>query len=214
MTGAHRSTLRAARPYGGCPVSLGIRNGGRRMSDATPAQPYVRRRQPKGRRGEDDHGRLRCDGTQRLGRRVLAVDLDPQACLTFSLGLDPEALELSIHDVLLGRVSAAHGRSWPTADGAGPAAGDDRPGRLRGDAAHPHRPRVRPATRARGDPRRLRRDPARLRAVARRADAQRADRGRRGAHPAAVRDAVASRCRPAARHRARRPAADQPATWL
>jgi chromosome partitioning protein len=42
-----------------------------------------------------------------LGQRVLVVDLDPQACLTFSLGLDPEALELSIHDVLLGRVGAA-----------------------------------------------------------------------------------------------------------
>ena len=41
-----------------------------------------------------------------LGRRALVVDLDPQACLTFSLGLDPDALELSIHDVLLGRVSA------------------------------------------------------------------------------------------------------------
>ncbi|HVA59373.1 MAG TPA: ParA family protein [Mycobacteriales bacterium] len=41
-----------------------------------------------------------------LGRRVLLVDLDPQACLTFSLGLDPEGLELSVHDVLLGRVSA------------------------------------------------------------------------------------------------------------
>ncbi len=41
-----------------------------------------------------------------LGRRVLVVDLDPQACLTFSLGLDPESLEISIHDVLLGRVSA------------------------------------------------------------------------------------------------------------
>ncbi len=41
-----------------------------------------------------------------LGRRVLLVDLDPQACLTFSLGLDPDALELSVHDVLLGRLSA------------------------------------------------------------------------------------------------------------
>ena len=41
-----------------------------------------------------------------LGQRVLVVDLDPQACLTFSLGLDPESLELSVHDVLLGRVSA------------------------------------------------------------------------------------------------------------
>ena len=40
-----------------------------------------------------------------LGQRVLVVDLDPQACLTFSLGLDPEAIELSVHDVLLGRVS-------------------------------------------------------------------------------------------------------------
>jgi chromosome partitioning protein len=32
------------------------------------------------------------------------VDLDPQACLTFSLGVDPDALPLSVHDVLLGRV--------------------------------------------------------------------------------------------------------------
>ncbi len=41
-----------------------------------------------------------------FGRSVLVVDLDPQACLTFSLGLDPDDLDLSIHDVLLGRVSA------------------------------------------------------------------------------------------------------------
>ncbi len=41
------------------------------------------------------------------GRRVLLVDLDPQACLSFSLGLDPDALELSIHDVLLGKVPAS-----------------------------------------------------------------------------------------------------------
>ena len=41
-----------------------------------------------------------------LGQRVLGVDLDPQACLTFSLGLDPDTVELSVHDVLLGRVSA------------------------------------------------------------------------------------------------------------
>jgi len=42
-----------------------------------------------------------------LGQRVLLIDLDPQACLTFSLGLDPETLEFSMHDVLLGRVSAS-----------------------------------------------------------------------------------------------------------
>lgn len=51
-----------------------------------------------------------------LGCRVLLVDLDPQACLTFSLGLDPETLELSTHDVLLGRVSARMA-VHPTADG-------------------------------------------------------------------------------------------------
>jgi chromosome partitioning protein len=35
-----------------------------------------------------------------LGHRVLLVDLDPQACLTFSLGIDPEDLDLSVHHVL------------------------------------------------------------------------------------------------------------------
>ena len=35
-----------------------------------------------------------------LGDAVLLVDLDPQACLTFSLGIDPEDLELSVHHVL------------------------------------------------------------------------------------------------------------------
>jgi chromosome partitioning protein len=51
-----------------------------------------------------------------LGKRVLLVDLDPQACLTFSLGLDPDTVELSVHDVLLGRVSASMAVQ-PTADG-------------------------------------------------------------------------------------------------
>ena len=35
-----------------------------------------------------------------LGLRALCVDLDAQACLTFSLGLDPDAVELSVHDLL------------------------------------------------------------------------------------------------------------------
>lgn len=43
----------------------------------------------------------------RAGRRVLLVDLDPQACLTFSLGLDPDAIALSLHDVVAGRNKAA-----------------------------------------------------------------------------------------------------------
>jgi len=41
-----------------------------------------------------------------LGERVLLVDLDPQACLTFSLGLDPEALAPTLHDVFVGRNKA------------------------------------------------------------------------------------------------------------
>jgi chromosome partitioning protein len=35
------------------------------------------------------------------GRRVLLVDLDPQACLTYSLGIEPSALGVSLHDVLV-----------------------------------------------------------------------------------------------------------------
>lgn len=41
-----------------------------------------------------------------LGQRVLLVDLDPQACLTFSVGIDPEDLDTSIYQVLLGGVRA------------------------------------------------------------------------------------------------------------
>ncbi|HEU0286174.1 MAG TPA: AAA family ATPase [Nocardioidaceae bacterium] len=35
------------------------------------------------------------------GQRVLLVDLDPQACLTFSLGIDPEDLDTSVHQMLV-----------------------------------------------------------------------------------------------------------------
>ena len=41
------------------------------------------------------------------GRRVLLVDLDPQACLTYSLGADPDSLDRSLHDVLVRKVKAA-----------------------------------------------------------------------------------------------------------
>ncbi len=41
------------------------------------------------------------------GLRVLLVDLDPQACLTFSLGYDPETLERSVHQVLTAELPAA-----------------------------------------------------------------------------------------------------------
>ncbi len=41
------------------------------------------------------------------GERVLVVDLDAQACLTFSLGIDPESVQQSLHDVLVHRVDVA-----------------------------------------------------------------------------------------------------------
>jgi chromosome partitioning protein len=41
------------------------------------------------------------------GSSVLAVDLDPQACLSWSMGADPDSLDRSLHDVVLGRIDAA-----------------------------------------------------------------------------------------------------------
>lgn len=37
-----------------------------------------------------------------LDQRVLVVDLDPQGCLTFSLGRNPDKLDSSVHDILTG----------------------------------------------------------------------------------------------------------------
>ncbi|CAN5906365.1 AAA family ATPase [soil metagenome] len=45
-------------------------------------------------------------GMAEQGCNVLLVDLDPQASLTWACGIDPDALEVSIHDVLLKRVKA------------------------------------------------------------------------------------------------------------
>jgi len=41
------------------------------------------------------------------GHRVLMVDLDPQACLTYENGFDPDDLEATVHDVMLGRAKIA-----------------------------------------------------------------------------------------------------------
>ena len=43
-------------------------------------------------------------GLALAGQRTLLVDLDPQGCLTFSLGTEPDKLPLSVHEVLLGEV--------------------------------------------------------------------------------------------------------------
>lgn len=53
-----------------------------------------------------------------LGRRVLLVDLDPQACLTFSTGFDPDELDVSVHDCFVRRTKAADAcRPVPGPDG-------------------------------------------------------------------------------------------------
>lgn len=44
------------------------------------------------------------------GKQVLLVDLDPQACLTFSVGADPDSLERSIHDVFVRKMKVADAR--------------------------------------------------------------------------------------------------------
>jgi len=41
------------------------------------------------------------------GLRVLMADLDPQACLTFSTGVDPETIERSLYDVFVNRQPAS-----------------------------------------------------------------------------------------------------------
>jgi chromosome partitioning protein len=39
------------------------------------------------------------------GKKILMIDLDPQACLTYATDSQPDDLEVTIHDVFLGRVS-------------------------------------------------------------------------------------------------------------
>ena len=40
-----------------------------------------------------------------LGKHVLMIDLDPQACLTYATGIDPDSLDGTVHDVFMGRTS-------------------------------------------------------------------------------------------------------------
>jgi chromosome partitioning protein len=44
------------------------------------------------------------------GHDVLLVDLDPQACLTYAMGIDADYLDVSIHDVMLDRITAGKAR--------------------------------------------------------------------------------------------------------
>ena len=46
------------------------------------------------------------DALVERGNTVLLVDLDPQACLTYAVGLDADTLEATLHDVVVGRSKA------------------------------------------------------------------------------------------------------------
>jgi chromosome partitioning protein len=46
------------------------------------------------------------DALSEMGRSVLLVDLDPQACLTYASGIESEDLEATLHDVFAGRTPA------------------------------------------------------------------------------------------------------------
>ena len=46
------------------------------------------------------------DALVERGAAVLLVDLDPQACLTYAMGIDPDALDGTLHDVFAGRSPA------------------------------------------------------------------------------------------------------------
>ena len=147
-----------------------------------------------------------------LGHKVLLVDLDPQACLTFSLGIDPEDLELSVHHVLTKGLAPAEA-ILETEDGVDLLPATIELARAEADLlTRTGREHVLAgvvadlAESGRG----VRLDPARLPALARRAHGRRADRRRGRADPAPVRDALAPRRRPAARHRPRRTPLHQP----
>jgi chromosome partitioning protein len=47
------------------------------------------------------------DALVERGRTVLLVDLDPQSCLTYATGIDPETLPATLHEVVTGRARAA-----------------------------------------------------------------------------------------------------------
>jgi len=47
------------------------------------------------------------DALTEMGESVLLVDLDPQACLTYAVGIDPDLLDGTLHDVFAGRAEAS-----------------------------------------------------------------------------------------------------------
>jgi chromosome partitioning protein len=59
----------------------------------------------------------------RRGRRVLAIDCDPQSTMTRQLGIEPRTLGVNLVDVLAGRASASNAVIGDVADGVDAIAG-------------------------------------------------------------------------------------------
>ncbi len=128
------------------------------------------------------------------GRRVLAIDFDPQGALSAGLGV-PTHDVTTIYDLLLGTVKDTASVILPTERSrARRAARQHRPVRRRGAPRQRGGARADPCSRASSGAERLRRHPDRLPAVARSPDRQRPDCCSRCAHPARVRVLRAARC--------------------
>ena len=118
------------------------------------------------------------------GYPSLLVDIDPQANATVGLG-HPKDTRPSIYDVLTGDAQRRRGDRRVDDPGPASAAGRPRPGGRERRAAAAAGLRDAPARRARRRARALRLHAARLPAVARPADGQRARRGRPRDRPGA-----------------------------
>ena len=148
-----------------------------------------------------------------VGRKVLLVDFDPQGALSVGLGIRTNELDVTIYNLLVERGHDIRDIIQPTRTenlDLVPANIDLSAAEVQlvGEVA---REQIL-ASRAAPDPRRLRRRPHRLPAVARAAHRQRAHRGARRGHPAGVRVLRDARRRPARRddrqdHRPAQPAA-------
>jgi len=91
------------------PLSVGARPASHRRSPVLPTLRFVAWRiavaNQKGGVGKTTTVHSLGYALVQRGRRVLLVDLDPQACLTYSVGIDPGALEVSLYDVLVRRTA-------------------------------------------------------------------------------------------------------------
>ena len=132
------------------------------------------------------------------GHRVLCVDMDPQGNLTMSQGIDPDTLEQSMFDVLVHDLSireVIRTREIDVACASIDLAGAE-------IAMSTKIGRERSLDKAlRADPRRLRLRLHRYAAVPGTIDDQRADRGRQGDRPRAVRVSVDARAASSSRTR-------------